>query len=411
MAEGRPAPGAWLRALGGAAGDAAAEGVARVEEMHRAIAGRTFAAVGPRASPVRAAHDGISAAVYAGVRGGAWVAGRAAGAVAALTPLAETDWPERPGVAVLEGAIGGALGDHVEARHPALAPRMAVRLAGRDVDADPESLVAAFPQAQPRVAVFLHGLCETEAAWGRPAADGDVPGTYGDRLRRHLGHSPVFLRYNSGLHISENGRRLAALLDRLVAGWPVEVEELVLIGHSMGGLVVRSACAEGERRGLPWTGRVRHCVYLGTPHDGAPLERAASLAAWTLRRLPETRALATAVERRSAGIRDLGHAYLRDEDWSGHDPERPWADAGTPLPLLASARHHAIAATVGATPRHLSSRLLGDTLVLHPSALGRGRRGVPLPLAEEDCHHLGRVHHLALLDHPLVYERLRSWLA
>jgi len=402
---------AWLRALSGAVGDAVAEGVARVEEMHRGIAGRSFAAVGPAAAGVRAAHDGISGAVYAGVRGGARIAGRIAGAVAALTPLAERDLAEHPAVSFLEGAIGGAFGDHLEARHPALAPRMAVRLAGRDVGLDSGSLAAAFPRAESRVAVFVHGLCETEAAWGRPALDDDAPGTYGDRLRRHLGHSPVFLRYNSGLHVSENGRRLAALLEGLVAAWPVELEELVLVGHSMGGLVIRSACLAGERGGMAWVGRVRHCVYLGTPHDGAPLERAASLAAWTLRRLPETRALATAIGRRSAGIQDLGHAYLRDEDWSGHDPHRPWVDSGTPLPLLSSAHHHAIAATVGATPRHLSSRLVGDTLVLHPSALGRGRRGVSLPLADADCHHLGGVHHLALLDHPGVYERLRSWLA
>jgi hypothetical protein len=288
---------------------------------------------------------------------------------------------------------------------------MAVRLAGRDVGLDPASLAAAFPRAEAGVALFLHGLCETEAAWGRPALDDDAPGTYGDRLRRHLGHSPVFLRYNSGLHVSENGRRFASLLDRLVTAWPVEVAELVLVGHSMGGLVIRSACAEGERAGMAWVGRVRHCVYLGTPHDGAPLERAASLAAWTLDRLPETRALATAIGRRSAGIRDLGHAYLRDGDWSGHDPQRPWVDAGTHLPLLASALHHAIAATLGPTPEHLASRLLGDTLVLHPSAHGRGRRGTPLELAEEDRHHLGGLHHFALLDHPLVYERLRSWLA
>ncbi|HEX6493673.1 MAG TPA: hypothetical protein VF112_09185, partial [Candidatus Dormibacteraeota bacterium] len=317
---------AWLRAVSGALGDALADGVARVEEMHRGIAGRTFDAVGPGAAAVRAAHDGISGAVYAGVRGGARIAGRIAGTIAAHTPLAETDWTGRPGVAFLEGAIGGAFGDHVEARHPALAPRMAVRLAGRDVALDRASLAAAFPRAEPRVAIFLHGLCETEAAWGRPALDDDAPGTYGDRLRRHLGHSPVFLRHNSGLHVSENGRRLAALLENLAAAWPVELTELVLVGHSMGGLVIRSACAEGERAGTAWVGKVRHCVYLGTPHDGAPLERAASLAAWTLGRLPETRALATAIGRRSAGIRDLGHAYLRDEDWSGHDPDRPWAD-------------------------------------------------------------------------------------
>jgi hypothetical protein len=382
----------WLRALGGALGDAVAEGAARVEEMHRAIAGRAFTAVGPGAAPVRATHDGISAAVYAGVRGGTRLAGRAAGAIAALTPLAETPWRERPPVARLEGAVCGALGDHVEERHPELAPRMAVRLAGRDIPVEPAALAAAFPRAERRVAVLLHGLCETEAAWGRPALDDDAPGTYGDRLRRDLGHSPVFLRYNSGLRVAENGRRLARLLDRLLPAWPVELDELVLIGHSMGGLVMRSACAEGERGGHAWAGRVRHCVYLGTPHDGAPLERAAVLAAWTLRRLPETRALASAVELRSAGIKDLAHPDLG--------------------PLLPSARHHAIAATLGASPDHLSSRLLGDTMVLHGSALGHGRcGGGRLGLAEEDRHHLGGLHHFSLLDHPMVYERLRSWLA
>ena len=382
---------AWVRALGGALGDASAEGAARVEEMHRAIAGRAFTAAGPGAAPVRATHDGISAAVYAGVRGGTRLAGRAAGAIAALTPLAETSWRERPPVARLEGAVCGALGDHVEERHPELAPRMAVRLAGRDIPVEPAALAAAFPRAERRVAVLLHGLCETEAAWGRPALDDDAPGTYGDRLRRDLGHSPIFLRYNSGLPVAENGRRLARLLDRLLPAWPVELDELVLIGHSMGGLVMRSACAEGERSGHAWAGRVRHCVYLGTPHDGAPLERAAVLAARTLRRLPETRALASAVELRSAGIKDLAHPDLG--------------------PLLPSARHHAIAATVGVTPHHLSSRLLGDTLVLHGSALGHGRRGgARLGLGEEDCHHLGGLHHFSLLDHPQVYERLRSWL-
>jgi pimeloyl-ACP methyl ester carboxylesterase len=360
--------------------------------MHRAIAGRAFTAAGPGAAPVRAAHDGISAAVYAGVRLGTRLAGRAAGAIAALTPLAETPWQERPPVARVEAAVCGAVGDHIEERHPELAPRMAVRLAGRDVPLQPASLAAAFPRAERRVAVLLHGLCETEAAWGTPALDDEATGTYGDRLRRDLGRSPVLLRYNSGLRVSENGRRLAGLLDRLLTAWPVEVEELVLIGHSMGGLVARSACAEGERSGHAWVGRVRHCVYLGTPHDGAPLERAAGLAASTLRRLPETRGLAAAVELRSAGIKDLG------------DP-----DLG---PLLASARHHAIAATLGVTPHHLSSRLLGDTLVLHGSALGHGRRGgAPLGLGEEDRHHLGGLHHLSLLDHPLVYERMRSWLA
>jgi pimeloyl-ACP methyl ester carboxylesterase len=219
----------------------------------------------------------------------------------------------------------------------------------------------------------------------------------------------VYLRYNSGLHVSQNGHRLAELLERLVAAWPVAITELALVGHSMGGLVVRSACAEGERRGLSWVPLVRHCVYLGTPHDGAPLERGVGRGARALRRLPETRALASMVEVRSAGIKDLRYGYLREEDWLGHDPDAG-GDTGADIPLLASARHHALAATVGATPGHLASLLLGDLFVLHGSAAGHGRRGVPLPLGEVDRQHLGGLHHFALLDHPLVYARLRSWL-
>jgi PGAP1-like protein len=401
---------AWLRALSGAVGDALAEGVARVEEMHRAIAGRSFAAVGPGATGVRAAHDGISRAVYAGIRGGARLAGRAAGAVAALTPLAETDWARRPEVALLEGAIGGAFGDHVEARHPALAPRMAVRLAGHDVPLDRGSLAAALPHAEARVAIFLHGLCETEAAWGRPALDDDAPGTYGDRLRRHLGHSPVFLRYNSGLHVSENGRALADLLEAATASWPVDVEEIALVGHSMGGLVARSACHLASSEEAAWVRRVRHVVSVGTPHTGAPLAQAAHYATAALDAVPETRPLAGFLRRRSAGIRDLRQGSLVDEDWRDRDPDALRAQACREIPLLEGAAHCFVAATLTRSPRHPLGRLLGDSLVLVPSASGRSRTR-RIPFRDDDGALLGGTHHLALLNHPAVYERLREWLA
>ena len=87
--------------------------------------------------------------------------------------------------------------------------------------------------------------------------------------RRHARH----VRYNTGLHVSENGRGLARLLDEMVEEWPCQLEELVLIGHSMGGLVARSAC----HYGASWTDRVRHVFCLGSPHLGADLEKGANV--------------------------------------------------------------------------------------------------------------------------------------
>src|SRR4029079_17702299 len=132
----------------------------------------------------------------------------------------------------------------------------------------------------PRVVVFLHGLFETEYAWGR--------NSYGARLQRDLGVTPVYVRFNTGRHISENGRALAELLDALVADWPVEGEQIALVGHSLGGLVARSACHHGG----DWTPLVRHTVSLGSPHTGAPLESGVPYAATALGVVGQTRPVA-----------------------------------------------------------------------------------------------------------------------
>ena len=129
--------------------------------------------------------------------------------------------------------------------------------------------------------------------------------SYGSRLHDDLGYTPVYVRYNSGLHVSDNGRRLSEVLDHVIGGWPVDVEEIVLIGHSMGGLVARSACHYGESGGHRFTDAVRHVFCLGSPHLGADLEKGANALAWAFAKLPETRAFATFLNARSAGIKDL----------------------------------------------------------------------------------------------------------
>jgi pimeloyl-ACP methyl ester carboxylesterase len=275
------------------------------------------------------------------------------------------------------------------------------------VAARADDLRAAFPDARAQLVVFLHGLMESEFSWRWGAAQsGD---TYGARLQRELAISPLYLRYNSGLHISENGREVAALLEQLVQQWPREPLRIALVGHSMGGLVARSAAHQGTLAGLRWPALVRHVVTLGTPHLGAPLEQGVHVAAHAFSKLPETRMLANLLRRRSAGIRDLRAGSLVDEDWRGRDPHALRALACAEVPLLAGATHCFVSASLTRSADHPLGRLLGDTLVLPASARGRGRRRT-IPFDPSNGLHVGSAHHFALLNHPQVYAQLREWL-
>ena len=253
--------------------------------------------------------------------------------------------------------------------------------------------------------MFVHGLCETDDAWLLGAAR-HVP--YGFRLQGELGYTPLFVRYNTGLHISENGRALAQLLDRLVAAWPAEVHEVSLIGHSMGGLVARSACHYGGD--TAWSGQVRHVFTLGAPHLGAPLERAAARASRMLARVPETRALLSRpLNFRSVGIKDLRYGYLTDECWFERDCDAFLDDTSQEVPFLPTASHYFVSATLSREPDALVGRVAGDLLVLRPSAWHQPR-GERLRFAIEHYHHVGGANHFELLNHPAIYAQIRHWM-
>jgi len=354
-----------MRALTRLAVEELHEATGGIGAVHRAIADRAF--VGRGAS--KALHDGIAGAVYAAVRGGMTVAGRAADASLAVRERREVP-------PALLGVLNGLRGDALEREGSPLALGM----------------TAEGGEASPRLAVFVHGLFETELAWRY----GGGP-TYGERLAADHDLAPVHVRYNSGRHVSENGRLLADLL----AAWPHPLEHVVLVGHSMGGLVARSACHIAGERGDHWVRHVTHVVSLGSPHTGAPLESAVHYAAAALGVLPETKPFARGLRRRSAGIRDLRRGSLVDEDWRDRDPEALRAAACREVPLLGGVTHCFVAATITSNPRHPVARVLGDWLVLEASASHRAQQSL----------HVGGAHHLALLNHPQVYARLSEWLA
>jgi pimeloyl-ACP methyl ester carboxylesterase len=383
--------------------DELARATGGIGSIQRAVSGRVFRMVGPGAMLVRPVHEGITRGVYRGLGAGTRAVGVAAGRVAARregVPLSSTPY----GSAVI-AAIAGLRGDALEEEGSPLAQRMAVRVAGEPVPLEPEAVASAFPAATRRIVVFVHGLMTTEFSWALGGRE-----RFGDRLAREIGCTPVYVRYNSGRHISENGRSLSELIEQLLAAWPVEVDEIALVGHSMGGLVARSACCHAAEADADWARLVKQSVSLGTPHMGAPLEQAVHVLSAGLARLPETRPFANFLRRRSSGIRDLRRGSLVDEDWRDCDPDALRGAACAEIPLLEGATHCFVSATITRSDRHPVGRLIGDTLVLVPSASGRSRTR-RIPFEDEYGMHLGKASHFALLYHPAVYEKLRGWLA
>lgn len=397
-----------------AAGALAATGLRGIVRMaadtHAAITRRVTAYLPPAAAPIMATERLVSSAVYGVVGAAHVVAPRVAARIAAAT--AGTSATARPSES---RAGGGAIaasnafwGDRVVADHPALAIPMAVRVARADLPLHPEAVATAFPHATPHVVVFVHGLVGDERWWHLRTRSGT--GSYGDRLLRDHDLTPVVIRYNSGRHISDNGRDLSHLLESLVDAWPVPVASVCLVGHSMGGLVARSACHLGQESGAVWTARTRALVSLGTPHLGAPLEKAVHVTDRALRLLPETEPFSRPLASRSAGIKDLRYGALVEEDWAGHDPDEFLRNRCTQVPLLPHVTYFWVSSSLTRDPTHPIGRLLGDGLVLPASASGTspGRR---VGFDDASGAHIAAASHLDLMNHPEVYEQLARWLA
>jgi pimeloyl-ACP methyl ester carboxylesterase len=386
---------AEAKAVGELTGEVLSGATVLVRDVHAAIARRAFAAAGPGAHPARAVHDGVSEAVYGGVRAMLGAVPRGAGSVLAARAAADApSLADSARGAQALAALNACAGDALEEGKSPLALAMTLRRRGADLD-DP-----ALRATTGRVAIFIHGLGETDAAW-RLGATPERPG-YGALLQRDLGYTALELRYNTGRHISDNGRALALVLNDLRS-----VDELVLVGHSLGGLVARSACHYGVEAGHGWTRRIRHVICLGSPHLGAPFEKGANMLAWALHRAPETRPFACVINGRSAGIKDLRYGACIEEDWCECDPDELLTDRCRDVPFLPGARFCFIAATLD--PRPVGA-VVGDVLVRVQSASGRGRTRC-MAFGPGDGRHLHGLNHFHLLNHPAVYDQLRAWLA
>ena len=299
--------------------------------------------------------------------------------------------------------LNGLIGDYLTRTENGLATEMSFYHRDRPLAAERAALEAAFPTASPRFAVFVHGLMNTEHIWRWP--DGN---DYGSLLERDLGWTAAYLRYNTGVAIPDNGARLSALLEQLLAAYPTEIEELALIGFSMGGLVIRSACHAAVTAQHTWPARVRRIVYIGTPHLGAPAERVGKFTSDVLRAIPNayTRLVSDIANLRSVGIQDLAHATLRHEDRVPAQSVWDLRDARHPAPLHAQIEHHVIAGSLFGDDK--LGFAFGDSLVPISSATYSGIADQLLP--RERVHVLPGLNHIALAHDPAVYEILKASL-
>jgi pimeloyl-ACP methyl ester carboxylesterase len=379
--------------------------VGTIRDMHQAVADRVFGAtraVGGRVP--ESLHDATVTSIYGAISGFLRLS---SGAVRSLA----TRGVGRPVESSARGrrivaAVNGLIGDELRMLDDPQAIVMAVRKDGADVPVTGWQVGEAFREGTSHLVVFLHGLCESDESWS--LGERVHGSTYASRVLDHTDGTPVTIRYNTGLHVSENGKHLDVLMEQLTEAWPVPVTRITLVGHSMGGLVARAATNHSTASGRTWHHLVRDVVCLGTPHTGAALEKVAHMGSRLLRFWPESRPFSAILDSRSAGIVDLRHGYITRDEWEGQDLTAQWGldrIAAAPLP---HAEYHFVASTLGASERHPLSSVLGDLLVHVSSATGVGRTGPVVDGARFE--YIPSAHHFALLNHPQIGDWIVEWL-
>lgn len=380
------------------------EGVTRiVERMHETIARRPLPWESQPDQATRA-HGLIASGVYSVIRGVNGALREGVDRSFGLIPD-NIDASQQPETSIrMKAALNGAIGDHLEATGNPLATTMSLMTPHDSLTLDREALAALLPEASSNLVILVHGLSLSELGWNRNGAP-----SIGERLQDELGYTPLYLRYNSGRHISTNGQELAQLLEQLCELWPVPLESVSLIGHSMGGLVIRSCCWYAQQKEYSWLPQLKKVVCLGTPHHGSAVAKAGHAFDLLMQKTPYTEPLAIG-RGRSAGIKDLRHGNLLDEDWQSHDPDQPHPDTRQVVPLLEDVDYYFAAATLGRHQDDQLGHLLGDLLVRLDSAVGSHPNDLrKLFIKPENCAVFHEKNHFDLLNDEQVHQKIIGW--
>ncbi len=382
----------------------ATEGVTEIAEgVHQSV----WSTMGVRGGAEKGRTRGITGFVYRSVRGVTKLVGNGLDAVlAGLEPVLDSKEPETPHRDAVFAALNGVMGDHLVARDNPFAIPMTLRYRGEALD--PQSRLQ-IPGATGKVLLLIHGLCMTDHQWRTMSEDQVVD--HGQALASAFGYTPIHLRYNTGLHVSTNGRELSIQLEHLINAWPKPIAELAVVAHSMGGLLIRSAFHLAREDALRWPDHLKTIVFLGTPHHGAPLEKAGNWVDAILTATPYTAPFAKLGQLRSAGITDLRFGHVLDEDWQGQNRFLRQPDPRRAVPLPEGVACYTVAATTAAKRGTLADHLIGDGLVPLPSALGRHDDSQRCLAFGEDSQRIEyQTNHLGLLSNPDVTRQMLEWL-
>ncbi len=377
-----------------------------VESVHHTITRSTFnrgKTGSDTTTPIR--KKGIAGLVYRSIRSVTEMVGKGIDLpLKKISVLPGNKDPSRNREAVIS-VINGVLGHHLVARNNPLAISMRFRRNGKSLE--PKVLADLIDKSNGKLLILVHGLCMNDLQWEKNGHD------HGTELAKDLELEPIYLHYNTGLHISENGRSFADLIEATTQQFPKL--ELYIVAHSMGGLVSRSAGHYAEESQHKWLKNLRKMVYLGTPHHGAPLEKGGN---W-IDTLLEVSAYSAPFSRlgkiRSCGISDLRHGNVVDEDWQGRDRFKRSEDKRTSIPVPEDVQCYAIAATksdeAGTIKNRVIDKIIGDGLVPVKSALGEHKKE-EFNLAIPDAHKqvVKNMNHMDLLHQPEVYQMIHNWL-
>ncbi len=299
----------------------------------------------------------------------------------------------------LVNVLNGVMGDHLVTHQNALAVPMKIY----DKEGNTQ-----FDTLSGRIVILCHGLCMSHLSW---QTQDDYIGL-GDAIAESQPDTTVlYLDYNTGRRISRSGRQFSQLLQNLVDDNP-NISQIDLLGHSMGGLVSRSALFYAEQEHLDWIIRVGNLITLGSPHHGAVLERIGNHVQEIISKLPFAGSLAKLGDMRSAGIIDLRHGSIRDADWDTLEGRSVLPqDFRHPASLPSGIKTYFAASALIET--HYESKvtsLLGDGLVSVSSALGEDEDEHSLFVPDGHKAVFYGVSHLNLIHSRRVREQVVEWL-
>jgi PGAP1-like protein len=395
----------------------ATQATVNVTKIAEGVTQSVWATMGAPSGKDKDQTRGITGLVYNSIQGVAQLVGKGTESLlTSLQPLLDKIDSEpqesAPREAVL-AALNGVMGDRLAEGHNPLATPMTLRFKNEALNWE---AMPAKALLSGKVLIVVHGLCMNDLQWTTQANGETV--NHAETLASKLGYTPVYVRYNTGLHTSQNGQTLSNQLELLSALWPVPLTEISVLVHSMGGLVTRSAVHSAQHSKRQWVKKLKNIVFLGTPHHGAPLEKAGNWVDVLLGVTPYSAPFKRLVELRSSGITDLRFGYVLDSDWEDQHPQGRFRSKTKQeqsnrehLPLPDGVACFTVAATLAAKRSLLADRLIGDGLVPLNSALGvHSDPACNLMFVKSSQMVVYKTNHMAMLGSAQVGEQLVDWL-